>query len=80
MWLGPRISVQDLAQEAMQTFETELAALPTEGLDEWFGVLSEALNEAVGRIQHAFRAARGHAGRPQPADLGRRTAGLALGL
>ena len=47
LWLGPRISVQDLAQEAIQTFEAEIATLPTEGLDEWFGVLSEALNQAA---------------------------------
>jgi hypothetical protein len=46
-WLGPRISVQDLAQEAIKTLETELTALPAQGLDEWFGVLSEALNQAA---------------------------------
>jgi hypothetical protein len=46
LWLGPYISVQELVQEAVQTFENELAALPTEELDEWFDVLGTALNEA----------------------------------
>jgi hypothetical protein len=46
-WLGPRISVQDLAQEAVRTFETELPALPSEELTELFGVVSEALNQAA---------------------------------
>ena len=46
LWLGPHVSVQDLVQQAVQTFETELSALPAEGLDEWFDVLSEALDEA----------------------------------
>jgi hypothetical protein len=49
LWLGPHISVQDLAQEAIQTFEIELSALPAEGLDEWFDILSKALDEASAR-------------------------------
>jgi hypothetical protein len=47
LWVGPRISVQNLAQEAIRTFETELAALPSEELDEWFDVLSQALHQAA---------------------------------
>jgi len=47
LWVGPRISVQDLAQEAIQILKTELAALPTEELDDWSAVLTEALNQAA---------------------------------
>jgi hypothetical protein len=49
LWLGPQVSVQNLAQEAIQTFEVELSALPAEGLDEWFDILAEALEEASAR-------------------------------
>lgn len=48
LWLGPRISVQELTQEAIQAFETGTSALPVEGWNEWFDVFSEALGEASG--------------------------------
>jgi hypothetical protein len=47
LWVGPRISIQDLVQEAIRTFETELAAqAPTgEDVDGWLDVFAEGLNQ-----------------------------------
>jgi len=47
LWMGPSISVQELAQEAIATFEGELAALPAEGGDLWLTEVGETLGQAM---------------------------------
>jgi hypothetical protein len=47
LWLGPQISIQELVQDAVRTFETELASASTEDIDEWFQVFEESLLQAV---------------------------------
>jgi hypothetical protein len=47
LWAGPHVSVYGLAQEAIQTFESELSGLSTQETDEWFDVFRGALIEAA---------------------------------